>query len=85
MTIEEFDKKYRDYLEDGHYGLDINNLEVIEYLDQIFQDLIKFPEFKYSQIKTKFNTSRCYTNIPGKLGRIIEGGIESDIDKILNK
>lgn len=24
MTVEEFDEKYKDYLEEGHYGLDIS-------------------------------------------------------------
>lgn len=82
MNYEEFDKKYKNYLEEGHYGLDIYNEEVINYLDEIFQELIKFPNFQYSQIKKKFGMARCYTNIPGKLGRIIESGIEEGIDEI---
>ena len=41
-TNKEFNDKYKDYLEEGHYGLDINHLKVIEYLDSIFQDLIKY-------------------------------------------
>lgn len=85
MTYNEFDEKYKNYLEDGHYGLAIHNEEVIDCLDKIFQDLIKYPNFQYSQIKEKWGMARCYTNIPGKLGRIIENGIEEEINEIFKK
>ncbi len=55
MTTEEFNEKYKDYLEEGHYGLDLSHNEAIRYLDKEFQELIKIPGFKYSQIKSKFN------------------------------
>ena len=35
MTVNEFNKKYKDYLEEGHYGLDINIPSVVNYLDSI--------------------------------------------------
>ena len=54
-TSDEFNKKYSNYLEEGHYGLALSNEEVIEYLDKQFEELIKLPNFKYSQIKDKFN------------------------------
>lgn len=54
-TSKDFNEKYKDYLECGHYGLQLPNKEVIEYLDKEFQELIKLPDFKYSQIKGKFN------------------------------
>ena len=60
MTTEEFNKKYEDYLKDGHYGLAIDNPEAIEYLDKVFEDLITIPYFKYSQIKEKFGSTRVY-------------------------
>ena len=63
MTANEFNEKYKEYLEEGHYGLDISTPSIIKYLDEMFQDLIKIPGFKYSQIKEKFNTSRFYTNL----------------------
>jgi hypothetical protein len=97
MTTEEFNKKYKDYLEEGHYGLDISYPAVVEYLDKIFQDLIKIPGFKYSQIKLKFNSSRFYTNLYtiaptfGLLDRTIEKEIdflvriEDEVYKRLNK
>lgn len=64
-TTKEFNEKYKDYLEEGHYGLAINNQEAMAYLDEKFQDFIKVPGFKYSQIKIKFNSVRFYaTNVP---------------------
>ena len=55
MTANEFNEKYKEYLEEGHYGLDISTPSIIKYLDEMFQDLIKIPGFKYSQIKEKFS------------------------------
>jgi hypothetical protein len=60
MTSFEFNEKYKDYLEVGHYGLAINIPEVVQYLDEEFKELIKIPFFKYSQIKLKFNMARFY-------------------------
>ena len=58
-TSKEFNEKYTDYLEEGHYGLDINIPSVIEYLDSTFdKGLVTIPGFKYSQIKLKFNGTR---------------------------
>ena len=62
MTVEEFDEKWSAYLEEGHYGLDINHSDVIEYLDQEFEKLSLIPGFSYSQIKEKFGTLRFYTS-----------------------
>lgn len=65
MTSEEFDEKYKDFLEEGHYGLDLYNEEAIQYLDEEFRELIKIPGFQYSQIKSKFNWFCFYcTNVP---------------------
>lgn len=83
MTASEFNEKYKEYLEEGHYGLDISTPSIIKYLDEMFQDLIKIPGFKYSQIKEKFNTSRFYTNLYeliGKPGLIIN----NEVERILN-
>lgn len=59
-TTQEFNDKYRDYLEEGHYGLDISNPEFIEWLDGKFQSFVQKPGFKYSQIKNKFGMGRFY-------------------------
>ena len=65
MTAKEFNEKYRDFLEEGHYGLSLDNAEAIAYLDKEFQELIKIPGFQYSQIKSKFSWFCFYcTNVP---------------------
>jgi hypothetical protein len=74
MTTQEFNQKYKDYLEEGHYGLDIGIPSVIEYLDSIFdKGLVTIPGFKYSQIKLKFHMARFYfdTDMPNPLETII--------------
>ena len=62
MTAEEFNIKYKDYLEIGHYGLNLDNPEAIAYLDNEFQEFIKDPDFSYSQIKSKFSSFRFYNS-----------------------
>ena len=86
MTANEFNEKYKEYLEEGHYGLDISTPSIIKYLDEMFQDLIKIPGFKYSQIKEKFSTSRFYTNLYeliGKPGLIIIDKVEGTLNILL--
>jgi hypothetical protein len=84
MTSTEFNEKYSAYLEEGHYGLDIDIPEAIEYLDKIFKGLIKIPGFKYSQIKVKYSSSRFYSNLrdvfDNTLGSYIENNIEGKLD-----
>lgn len=60
MTANQFNQKYKDFLEEGHYGLAVSNQEFINWLDIKFQDFIKKPGFTYSQIKEKFFTGRFY-------------------------
>jgi hypothetical protein len=55
-TAKEFNEKYKDYLEEGHYGLAIDEEVVVQYLDYWFSKWIEEGVlFTYSQIKTKFN------------------------------
>lgn len=60
MTSEQFNEKYKDFLEEGHYGLGIDIPELTAWLDQKFQEFIKKPGFSYSQIKSKFGMGRFY-------------------------
>jgi hypothetical protein len=63
MTTEEFNKKFESHLEEGHYGMDIENPTIISYLDKEFEaEIQENPGFKYSQIKFKFGWARVYTN-----------------------
>jgi hypothetical protein len=83
MTTKQFNEKYKEYLEEGHYGLDISYPAVVKYLDTMFEGLVKIPGFKYSQIKLKFNMCRFYTNlheIAGTLGGNIDHMIEKEIN-----
>jgi hypothetical protein len=85
-TSNEFNDKYKNYIEEGHYGMDINEPSVLTYVDQIFNDLIQIPGFKYQQIKTKFGLARVYTNLDDLLpfvGRIINQELEEKINFIL--
>ena len=60
MTRIEFNEKYKEYLEEGHYGLSFDIPKFILWLDSRFQEFIKEPNFKYSQIKQKFGMGRFY-------------------------
>lgn len=60
MTSEQFNEKYKDYLGKGHYGLIIDAPDFIEWLDKKFEDFVKKPGFKFSQIKAKFGYGRFY-------------------------
>ena len=88
MTASEFNTKYKDYLEEGHYGLDINDPVIVKYMDEVFQGLVKIPGFKYSQVKEKFNTGRFYSNLHEILGRAdyitvkVEGFISTHLNYI---
>jgi hypothetical protein len=85
-TNREFNDKYKDYLEEGHYGMDISEPSVIIYVDQIFNDLTQIPGFKYEQIKTKYGLAKVYTNLEELLpfvGRIINQELEEKINFIL--
>ena len=42
-TADEFNEKYKEYIEEGHYGMEIGEPSVLIYVDQIFNDLIKIP------------------------------------------
>ena len=80
MTIEEFDNKWKNYLEPGHYGLDITHPDVINYLDQKFTEIQTiYPNFQYSQIKLKFGQARVYMEPYD----IDTREIEQEINKIL--
>jgi hypothetical protein len=83
---EEFNDKYAAYLEEGHYGMSIDEPSILTYVDQIFNDLIKIPGFQFSQIKTKYGLARVYTNLYELMpfvGRIVDQELEDKINFIL--
>jgi len=77
MNIDEFNEKYKEYLEEGHYGLAIENKEVIKFLDKEFEKhLNSGKKFSYSQIKMKFKFARVYTTLSGDINAFLENKIE---------
>ena len=84
-TSQEFNEKYKDYL-NHESGMLLEIPSVIAYVDQIFQDLIKIPDFKYQQIRTVYGLAKVVTNLQEIIpfaGRILEQELEEKINFIL--
>lgn len=65
MNQQEFNKKFKDYIEEGYQGLCFDIPECTEYLNKILTHIIeKQPDFKLRQIKGKFNRYCFYSNLP---------------------
>lgn len=81
--------KYKNYIEEGHYGCDIYDEEALKIIDAYFNTVIPLPGFKFSQIKLKFGMARVYTNLStileGKIGLLIEKEMEDEINKVYAK
>lgn len=78
MTTTQFNEKWSEYLEEGHYGLALGDPQVIEYLDALFEDLSKIEGFSYSQIKDKFGMARVYMEgVSSAMTRTIENQIDN--------
>lgn len=74
MTANEFNTKWKNHLDEGHYGLDFNIEEIIDVIDDTFY-LYKtyYPDFKYQQIKIKFDEIRVYMiNIEQRVVELLE-------------
>ena len=85
-TSKEFNDKYAAYLEEGHYGMSIDEPSILTYVDQVFNDLTWIPGFQFSQIKTKYGLARVYTNLYELMpfvGRIVDQELEDKINFIL--
>ncbi len=80
MNWTVFNNKYKQWLVDGYIGLEFDYPEVTEYLDKRFQEFIKRDDFKYQQIKLKFNMARFYAD---GLERFELDDIEFNIDRLL--
>lgn len=80
MTLENFNTKWKPYIEPRFYGASINHEGVLTYLDVEFEKEIEVnPDFNFAQIKLKFGTSRVYANSPNTRTWEIE------IDRILKE
>ncbi len=60
MTTEEFNNKYKKFLEPKFCGLTIEDSDIINLCDKYFKQWTKVQGFHYYQIKNKFNTARVY-------------------------
>lgn len=80
MTSGEFNQKYFHLLDEGHYGLDINDPDIAIFLDSLFPGIaMLYPTMKYQQIKLKFGMARFYmVNVPQE----VTTEIEHEINKI---
>lgn len=79
MTIDQFNDKWKNHLEEGFEGLEFSDKEgkVIDWLDTHFYlfELLN-PQFTYAQIKLKFGMARVYLNgLPYKCSEIAEDAI----------
>lgn len=82
---KEFNIKYNAYLKDG-MGMQIDIPSVISYVDEVFNDLVQIPEFKYSEITTQHGLAKVRTNLQELMpfaGRILEQELEEKINFIL--
>ena len=63
MTADEFNNKWKDHLETGHYGMSIEIQGVVEFMDSEFEkEVLVNPAFTFSQIKRKYGMARVYTS-----------------------
>jgi hypothetical protein len=61
MTVDDFNHKWGNYLGEGHYGMDIDILSVILFLDNEFETEVKENSaFEFYQIKLKFERCTIY-------------------------
>jgi hypothetical protein len=83
MNCEQFNEKWKEHLEEGHYGMAIDDPDVISYMDDEFRMLKSInPNFTFSQIKLKFGFARVYVkNVPIKLCSVWE----QQINEIINE
>ncbi len=79
MTREEFNLKYKDYIEEGFDGLEFHDEQVISYLDNQFSEFIKVPNFKFAQIKLKFGMCCFYAD------NVNTHNIELEVNKLLKE
>lgn len=81
MTKEEFNEKYKDYIEEGHPGMELTNKTLIWYIDKAFEDIIKIPNFKFKTISYDYGEYCVWSNLKG-LDDILEDGIQNAYNTI---
>lgn len=86
QTVEEFNKKYGQFLDKNTKGLTIEFPSVIQYLNEIFNDLTKINGFLYGNIEKTLGLARFNNNLPEILpyvGRTMTHEIEERLNFLL--
>lgn len=81
MTKEEFNEKYKDYIEEGYPGMELTNKTLIWYIDKAFEDIVKIPNFKLKKITYEFGSYYVNSNLNG-LDDMLEDGIQNAYNTI---
>lgn len=85
MTKNEFNEKYKDFIEEGYPGMELINETLIWYIDKVMETLIKIPNFKLHTITYKLGSYDFRSNQNNTvLSDFIECGIE-DTAKFINE
>jgi len=62
LSSDDFNNKWKSKLDDNHYGMSIDDKDILKLVDNRFKEWERdYPDFKYQQIKMKFGSSRVYT------------------------
>ena len=83
MTNQEFNEKYKNYLEKGWGGMEAGNSKLIDWFDKLFTSILikENKDFKYQQIKIKFGYVIFYSSLRRNQQKIIE----STANKVYNE
>jgi hypothetical protein len=86
MNVSDFNKKYSNYLEFGHYGVFIDNERFLKYLNEMFMNIIlHHPKFKFTQVKAKFGQVRFYSNLEMETGLQLESELNTYYKTLINQ
>lgn len=80
MTKEDFNNKYKQYIENGYRGLTFDIPAATIYLDKQFETLIYVPHFKFAEITL---TKNKFVRIKALLSSEIILKIEQDLEKLI--
>jgi len=86
MSPQQFNERFKEYLEEGSPGMEIPFPSVSDFAAVWFNDLVKIPGFKYYAINTQFGMAKVYNNLEELLpfaGRQVNIEIEEKINFIL--
>jgi hypothetical protein len=86
MNRQQFNEKFKEYLEEGSPGMQIDFPSVNHFVATWFNDLIKFPGFKFYSIETQYGLAKVINNLEELIpfaGRQVNLEMEDKINFIL--